>query len=334
MERQPNFRSRKFFTLFGASCAILLPPHAASVYAVNATYPTKPVRFIVPTQSGGPSDMFARTLAQKLTQTWGQPVVVDNRGGAGGTIGTDIVAKAAADGHTLLLASNAALINVSLYPNLPYNFATDFAPITQIGETPFVLSVHSVVAAKSVQELVALAKSKPRGLSYASAGTGVASHLAGAMFAFRSGIEAVHVPYKGQGPATTALLSAEVNFMFINPINALSLLAAGRVRGLAVSGNRRFAGLPLIPTVAESGYPGFDVTVWFAVVSAAATPMPVVEQLNREIVRILRLPDVRGQLEAQGVQIIANTSAEFGRFIKTDIVKWAEAVKVSGARAD
>jgi tripartite-type tricarboxylate transporter receptor subunit TctC len=333
MKRQRHFSAQHCFRMLGPFFA-LLQLHTASVCAANATYPTKTVRFIVPTQSGGPSDMLARSLAQKLTQMWMQSVVVDNRGGAGGTIGTDIVAKSAADGHTLLLASNAALINMSLYTHLPYNFATDFAPIAQIGETPFVLSVHSAVAVNSVQELVALGKSKPRRLSYGSAGTGVASHLAGAMFASRAGFDAVHVPYKGQGPATTALIGGEVNFMFANPINVLPLLAAGRVRGLAVSGSRRFPGLSAVPTVAESGYPGFDVSVWFSVVCAAATPKAVVEQVNRDIVQILKMPEVRSQLEAQGVQIIANTNPEFARVIQMEIVKWAEAVKVSGARAD
>ncbi len=299
-----------------------------------ADYPSKPIRVIVPTAPAGPSDMLGRTIGQKLNQRWGQPVVIDNRGGAGGTIGTEIGAKAAPDGHTLLIASASAVINVTLYPKLPYNFATDFAPVTQIGATPFVLVVHPGTPAQSVQELIALAKAKPGSLTYASAGVGVASHLAGATFQSMGRIDVVHVPYKGQAPATADLLAGQIAFMFNNPIVSLPLLKAGRLRALAVSGARRFPALPDTPTVAESGLPGFNVTIWFSVVVPAGTPAPVVELLNREINSILRMPDVRERFEALGVEIIGNSSAEFARVIRTDIAKWAEAVKLSGAKAD
>ena len=314
--------------------AALIALACCAAPAPAADYPSKPVRFIVPTAAGGPSDTLARAVGTRLSQNWGQSVVVDNRGGAGGTIGTDIAAKSPADGHTLLLASNAAVINVSLYSKLPYDFATDFAPVTQLGETPFVLAVHPAVPVKSVRELIALAKAKPGTLSYGSAGVGVASHLSGAIFQSNAGIDVVHVPYKGQAPATADLLAGQIAYMFNNPITCLPLIKAGRLRALAVSGARRFAMLPDTPTVAESGLPGFDVTVWFSVVVPAGTPAPVIERLNHEIVAILHLPEVRERLEAQGVEIIGNSTEAFARAIKADIVKWAAAVKQSGARAD
>jgi tripartite-type tricarboxylate transporter receptor subunit TctC len=320
----------ELLTVLGLVSNVALPP----AYGAMPVWPQKPIRFIVPTQPAGPSDMLARTLAQKLGPMWGQTVVIDNRGGAGGTLGTDIAAKSAPDGHTLLLASAAAVINVTLYARLPYNFATDFAPITQIGATPFVLVTNMGVPAKSVQELIALAKLKPGTLTYGSAGVGVASHLAGAIFQSSSGIDVVHVPYKGQAPATTDLIAGQIAYMFNNPITALPQVKAGRIRALAVSGAKRFPLLPDVPTVAESGLSGFDVTIWFSVVTGAGTPRSVIDQLHGQIVNALHMPDVRERLEAQGVGIIANTPEEFARVIKADIAKWAIAVKASGARAD
>ena len=323
---------------FPTAAAILLCAPAVAAAQGNPSgslqYPIKPVRFVVPTAAAGPSDLLARTLAQRLNPGWGQSIVVDNRGGAGGVIGTDIVAKAAPDGHTLLLASASATINVSLYAKLPYNFATDFAPITQIGFTPFVLVTNPSVPARSVQELVALAKAKPGALTYGSAGTGVVSHLAGAIFQSMSGTDVVHVPYKGQAPATADLIAGQIAFMFNNPVTALPQVKAGKLRALAVSSAQRFPALPEVPTVAESGLPGFDVTIWFGVVTTAGTPRAIVERVNADMVRVLRTPEVRERLEQQGLEIIAGTVDEFALVIKADIAKWAKAVKQSGARAD
>jgi len=318
------------------SCAVVLATVllTGTTHAATTSWPQRPIRFIVPTAPAGPSDMLARTLSQKLGPMWGQTIVIDNRGGAGGTLGTDMAAKSAPDGYTLMLASAAAVINVTLYARLPYNFATDFAPVTQLGATPFVLVTHPAVPAKTTKELIALAKAKPGTLTYASAGAGVASHLAGAIFQTTSGIDVVHVPYKGQALATTDLLAGQITYMFGNPITALPQVRANRLRALAVSGANRFPLLPDAPTVAESALPGFDVTIWFSVVTMAGTPRAIIERLHRDIVSVLKMPDVRERLEVQGVEIIGNSPDEFARVIKTDIAKWAVAVKASGARVD
>jgi len=316
-------------TLACLATLLAIPAHGAA-----PAWPQRPIRFIVPTAPAGPSDMLARTLSQKLGPMWGQTIVIDNRGGAGGTLGTDTAAKAAPDGYTLLLASAAAVINVTLYARLPYNFATDFAPVTQLGATPFVLVTHPAVPAKTTKELIALAKAKPGTLTYGSAGAGVASHLAGAIFQSTSGIDVVHVPYKGQALATTDLMAGQINYMFGNPITALPQVRANRLRALAVSGANRFPLLAEVPTVAESALPGFDVTIWFSVVTMTGTPRPIIDQLHRDVVTVLKMPDVRERLEVQGVGIIGNSPDEFARVIKTDIAKWAVAVKASGARVD
>ena len=318
------------------AAAALLHAQAAAQSGQNAAadYPARPIRFVVPFLAGGPSDVLARTLGQKMNQDWGQAVVIDNRAGAAGIIGADLVAKSAPDGYTLLMAQVGDTISMSLYSKLPYNFERDFAPITLVGLTPFILVAHPSLPAKNVQELIALAKARPGALTFASGGTGVASHLAGELFKSTAGIDIVHVPYKGQAPATADLLGGQVSFMFNNPITSLPHVKAGKLRALAVSTAKRFSGLPDVPTVAESGLAGFDVGFWLGTLAPAGTPRTVIAKLNAEMVKILHLPDVVEKLGAMGVEIVGNSPEEFARIIKADVVKWGKVVRESGAKAD
>jgi tripartite-type tricarboxylate transporter receptor subunit TctC len=322
-------------TLAVATC---LAPAGASAQTNPAqsasTYPNKPIRLVVPFAAGGPSDVMARALAQKMTQEWGQPVVVDNRIGASGIIGVDAVAKSAPDGYTLLLSQVGDTISVSLYSKLPYNFEKDLAPITLAGLTPFILVTHPSVPVNNVTELIALAKAKPGGLSYGSSGAGTASHLAGELFKSMAGIDIVHIPYKGQAPATTDLLGGQIPMMFNNPITSLAHVKTGRLRALAVSTAKRFSQLPQVPTIAESGLPGFDVGFWLGALAPTGTPRPIIDKLNAVMVKALRDPEVVERLAGLGVEIIGNSPDEYGTVIRTDIVKWGKVVKESGAKAD
>lgn len=327
--------SLKKFTVLVSAAALLACAHAIAQSDKGAAeYPNRPLRFVVPFLAGGPSDVLARTLGQKMVQDWGQPVVIDNRAGAAGIIGADLVAKSAPDGYTLLMAQVGDTISMSLYSKLPYNFERDFTPITLVGLTPFILVVHPALAAKNVPELIALAKAKPGALTFASGGTGVASHLAGELFKSTAGIDIVHVPYKGQAPATADLLGGQVSFMFNNPITALPHIKAGKLRALAVSTAKRFPGLPDVPTVAESGLPGFDVGFWLGTLAPAGTPRAVIAKLNAEMVKILRMPDVGERLAALGVEVVGSSPEEFARVIRADVVKWGKVVRDSGAKAD
>ena len=299
-----------------------------------ADYPSRPIRIVVPFAAGGPSDIMARTLAQKLTLAWGQPVVVDNRTGAAGIIGADAVAKSAPDGYTLLQAQVGDTISVSLYSKLPYNFEKDFAPITLAGLTPFILVAHPSVPAHDLRELIALAKAKPGTLSFGSSGAGTASHLAGELLKSSAGIDITLVPYKGQAPATGDLLGGQISMMFNNPITSLAHVKTGKLRALAVSTGKRFSQLPEVPTVAESGLPGFDVGFWLGALAPAGTPRPIVDKLNAAMVKALREPDVVERLAGLGVEIVGTSPDEFARVIRADIVKWAKVVKDSGAKAD
>jgi len=300
----------------------------------SAPYPNRPIRIVVPFAAGGPSDVGARILAQGMSQSWRQTVVVDNRIGASGIIGADIVARSAPDGYTLLMAQVGDAISMSLYAKLPYNFMKDFAPITLVGQTPFILVAHPSVPVKTVQDLIALAKAKPRSLTFGSAGTGVASHLAGELFKGTAGIDVVHVPYKGQAPATNDLLGGQITYMFNNPITALPHIRSGKMRALGVSTAARFSGLPDVPTVAESGLPGFAVGFWLGPLAPAGTPRAVIDKLNGEMVRMLRSPEVVERLSPMGLEILATSPDEFARVIKADVAKWAKVVKDAGIKAD
>jgi tripartite-type tricarboxylate transporter receptor subunit TctC len=297
-------------------------------------YPDKPIRIIVPYPPGGFNDTLARTLGQKLTEKWRQPVIVDNRPGGGGTIGTNLAAKSAPDGYTLLIVSFAFAVNPALYASLPYDTGKDFVPIVFAASTPNLLVVNPELPVKSVKELIALAKSKPGKLNYASAGNGSSNHLSMELFKSLTGVDIVHVPYKGSAPAVTDLIGGQVDVMFDNVPNVLQQVKAGKLRGLAVSSKERSPLLKGLPSVAESSVPGFDVSVWFGVVAPAGTPQPVIAKLNAEINSILKLSEIRQAFNSQGVEPAGGTPEEFSLFFAAQATKWAKVVKHSGAKAE
>ena len=303
-----------------------------SAFADN--YPGKPIRIIVPYPPGGFNDTLARTLGQKLTEKWGQPVIVDNRPGGGTTIGTNLAAKAAPDGYTLLIVSFAFAVNPALYASLPYDTGKDLTPIVLAASTPNLLVVNPALPVKSVKELIALAKSEPGKLNYASAGNGSSNHLSMELFKSLTGVDIVHVPYKGSAPAVTDLIGGQVDLMFDNVPNVVQQVKAGKLRALAVSSKQRSPFIKELPTIAESGIPGFDVTVWFGVVASAGTPAPVVARLNAEINRALKLSDVVQLFHAQGVEPTGGSAEEFAAFLRVQAAKWAKVVKDSGAKAE
>jgi len=282
------------------------------------SYPSKSIRIIVPYTPGGFNDTLARTLAQNLHEKWGQPVVVDNRPGGGTTIGTGLAAKAPADGHTLLIVSFAFGVNPSLYTQLPYDTQRDFAPVVLAAGTPNILVVNPQLPVKSLRDLVALARSKPGKLNYATAGNGSSNHLCMEMFKSMAGVELVHVPYKGSAPAVTDLIGGQVDVMFDNVPNVLQHVKAGKLRALAISSRERSPFAPDLPTVGEAGVPGFDVSVWFGVAAPAGTPPSVVAKLNTEINRILKLPAVVELFHNQGVEPLGGTPNAFAAFLRSD----------------
>jgi tripartite-type tricarboxylate transporter receptor subunit TctC len=297
-------------------------------------YPAKPVRLIVPFPPGGPADVLGRLFGQKLSESWGQPVVVENRAGAGGNIGAEIVAKAAPDGYTLLLIANSHTINAGLYASLPYDPVKDFTPISEIASYMLVLVTHPSVPAASVAELVTLARSRPGQLKYASAGNGTMTHLAAEMFRLATGTAMVHVPYKGAAPATNDLLGGQVDLMFNNPVSSFPHVKAGKLRALAVTGSSRLVTAPDVPTIAELGYPGFEASTWYGFLGPAGIPKDVVVKLHADIVRVLRLPDVQERLAAQGFDSIGTTPEQFGDVLRVDVERWRQVVKAAGLRAD
>jgi tripartite-type tricarboxylate transporter receptor subunit TctC len=299
------------------------------------TYPSKSIRMVVPFPPGGTTDILARTIGQKMAEDWGQPVVIDNRPGAGGNIGSDLVAKAPPDGYTLLMGTiSTHAINPSLYKKLPFDPARDFAPISRVGTLPNILIVHPSVPVKSVKELIELAKSKPGDLNFASSGVGTSLHLSGELFNSMAGVKLVHIPYKGSSPALADLLGGQVKIMFDNLPSALPHVKAGKLKPLAVTSTKRVAVLPEVPTVSESGLPGFEVTSWFAVYAPAKTPKDIVTKLNGEIVKILRSADVKDKLAQLGVDAAPTTPEELAAFAKAETEKWGKVVKATGASAD
>jgi len=291
-------------------------------------FPTKPIRIVVPFPPGGPADVLARTVGDRIAAALGQPVVVDNRPGAGGNIGMELVAKAAPDGHTLALAPAGNLtVNPSLYRNVPYDVGRDFAPVTVIAAVPNVLVVNPQVPAKDLAELIAYAKANPGKLNYSSPGPGSGAHLAGELLKSSAGIDIVHVPYSGIAPAVTAVIAGDVQLMFAGAPSALPQVAGGKLRALAVASPMRIASAPALPTLSEAGLPGFDVTSWYSIVAPAATPPAVVERLQKEIARALTSPDVKAKLTGIGAEPIANTPEEFAAMIRVETAKWSKIVK-------
>ena len=308
---------------------------AAGHSQAQQAYPTKPIRMICPFPPGGTTDVVARLVAQKLTEAWGQQVVVDNRPGAGGIIGTEIVAKAAPDGYTVLLGSiTTHAVNPALYKKLNFDPVKDFAPVSLVVSSPQLLAVHPSVAAKSVKELIALAKAKPGQLNYASAGTGTSPHLTFELFKSMAGIDVVHVPYKGTGPAITDLIGGQVQMMITGVVALMPHIKSGKLRGLGVTSAKRVAALPDLPTIAESGIPGFDVSSWFGVFLPGGTPKPIVAKMNAEIRKILEVPEVRQRLIGQGADPASNTPEEFAAYVKAEMAKWGKVARDTGTRAD
>ena len=272
----------------------------------------------------------ARALSQKLNEAWKQPVVVDNRGGANGTIGTALVAKAPADGLTLLIVPSGFAVNPSIYPNLPYDQSKDLAAVSQLASGPLVLALHPSVPVTSVKQLIALAKARPGQLNYASSGNGSPPHIATELFKLMTRIDMAHIPYKGTGPAAVDLLSGQVSLYFMNALSAVPFVKAGRVRAIAVSSPQRSAVMPELPTVAEAGVPGYEYTNWYGLLAPGATPKDAIAKLNREVVRILQLPDVKERLTADGAEVVGSTPEEFAAFLKREQEKFAKVVKSAG----
>ncbi len=315
-----------------AVLALMLATAGASAQG----YPTKPIRLVVPYPAGGPLDIMARAIGQKLTEAWKQPVVVDNRAGAGGNIGADFVAKSAPDGYTLLMGAVAThAINPSLYSKIPYDPVKDFAPVALVAQVPNILVVNPAVPAKTVRELIALARAQPGTLNFGSGSTGSTGHLAGELFNTMAGVKMVHIPYKGAAPATADLLGGQVQLMFDNLASALPNVKAGKLRALAVTTLARSPAIPELPTIAESGLPGFDLTTWFGLLVPAGTPPEIVARLNAEIVRALDAKDMRERLEKMGAEPLSNNTPErFAAFIRSEAAKYARVVKDSGAKVD
>lgn len=302
----------------------------------QGTFPQKPIMLVVPFAPGGPTDAMARTLANSMKPVLGQPMLVDNKPGAGGNIGADLVARSEADGHTLLFGTSGPLaINVSLYNKINYDPVKSFAPIIQIGHLPNVLVVHPSVPAKNVQELIAYAKANPGKLSFASSGNGASSHLAGVLFNMRAGTDIQHVPYKGTGPALNDLLGGQVAMAFTDVLTAMPHVKSGKLRLLGVTSAKRSQASPDTPTLMEQGVKDFDVSVFFGIVAPAGTPPDTVAKLNAAFTQVMQQPEVKKNLAAQGLEPPpATTPAQLASFMRSEIAKWHEVVKVSGARVD
>ena len=320
-----------------ASVALLIASVALPALAATpdaALYPVKPIRLVVPFAPAGSADALARTIQPALSEALGQTLVIDNRPGASSTIGTDMAAKAAPDGYTLVLITTTHTVNPSLYAKLPYDAVRDFAAISLVVSQPNILVVHPAMAAKSVRELVALAKAKPNTLNFASGGNGSSPHLSGELFKIVAGIQVAHIPYKGSGPGVTDLLGGHVQIMFAGPLALEQHIKSGRLRALAVADRRRSAVLPEVPTMTEAGFPGVETGTWYGMLAPARTPPAAVTFIQRAIVRILQAPDMKSRMLNQGVDIVASSPAEFEKFIITEVAKWSRVVQAAGVHAD
>ena len=307
--------------------------HSASAQPAN-TYPAKPLRLIVALPAGGPTDILARLIAQPLAASLGQPIVVDNRPGAGGNIGAEMVAKSPADGYTLFMGTSGPLaINASLYQSIGFDPLRDFAPIILAASAPFVIVANPAVPANNVKELIALAKARPGQINYGSV-QGNASHLATELFDYMAGIKMTLVPYKGAAQATTDVIAGQIQLSFASTPGSVSLLKSGKLKAIAVTSAKRIGALPEVPTVAESGLPGYEASVWYGVVAPAKTPHEIIAKLNAEISKILRERGHRDKIAASDFEVTVSTPEEFGKFIRTETAKWAKVVKASGARAE
>jgi len=308
---------------------------AAPTPAGAQTYPARPVKLVVPFPPGGSLDVAGRLIAQRLTEEWGQPVVVENKPGAGGNIGADLVAKSAPDGYTILLgALSTHAVNPNLYSKMPYDAAKDFAPITLIATTPNVLVVNAALPVGNVREFIAYTKANPGKLAFGSGSNGSAGHLAGELYKIETGTDAVHIPFKGGAPATQALLAGDTQFMFDNLANAMAQIKAGKLKALAVTTAERSKLAPELPTMAEAGLPGFDISTWYGLFAPAGTPGPIIAKWNADVARILITPDVRAKFIADGAEPAPDTPEQFAQFIARELAKYARIVKLSGAKVD
>ena len=329
MLKRPTARVEDVLGVVLLSIALLAPS------ALQAQpYPSRPIKVVVPYPAGGAVDIVARTIGQPLAEALKQPVIVDNRPGASANIGMEMVAKAAPDGYTLLMASNGIATNMALFPNLTFDGRRDFAPVAKIGHAPLVIVVPAASPAKSLKELIAMAKAEPGKLTYASAGNGSSGHLAGELLKSTAKIDVLHVPYKGGAPAITDLLGERISFMPINPVEVMAHVRAGKLRALAVASDKRVPSLPDVPTVAEAGLPGYEVSVWWGVVAPARTPPDVVRLLNAETNKALANPSVANKLGELGVVVTPGTPDQFAAFITAQTDLWSAVVKSAGIKPD
>ena len=312
--------------------AVAMSSMALSAFA---QYPTKPIKMVVPFPPGGTTDIMARAVAADLQKSLGQPVIVDNKAGAGGNIGSDYVAKSAPDGYTLLMGTvGTHAINVSLYPKMPYDAVKDFAPVSLVAGVPNVLVAAPNYPVNSVKDLIDAAKKSPNMVTFASSGNGTSIHLSGELFKQLAGVQMTHVPYKGSSSALPDVMSGQVNVMFDNAPSVMPQIKGGKLKAIAVTSSKRSPALPNVPTIAESGLPGFEATSWFGVLAPAGTPKEIVDKLSHAIAKALQTPEMKDRLAAQGAEAVGNTSEQFAAHIKEEIDKWAKVVKASGARVD
>jgi len=306
----------------------------ADLFAATVSYPSRPVRMIVPYAPGGGADTLARSVAHALSEQHGYSIVVDNRGGGGTILGSDIAAKALPDGHTIIMVASTHAVVSSLYKTLPYDPVKDFSPVIRVASAPNLLALHPSLPAANVRELVALAKAQPGKLVYGSSGNGGGSHLAMELFKSLTNIDMLHVPYRGTGPAMIDLLSGQVKLMFGGMVGTLPNVKSGRLRAIAISSAKRSPVVPDVPTVAESGFPAYEATTWYGILAPAGTPAAVVKQLNRQIAASIQDPRLRQRITDQGGEPSSTTPEEFAAYIRTEVAKWAKVVKSSGARVD
>jgi tripartite-type tricarboxylate transporter receptor subunit TctC len=330
----PRLAARILWFRTAMRCAVAASLAGAAFCAAAQDYPSKPVRIIVPFAAGGPADVYARFIGQRLQDALGQSFVVDNRPGAGSIIGTDAVAKSAPDGYTLLLMSNTHTVNESLIPNKPFQLMRDFVPVAPINYSDLVLVAKAALPVTNVRELIAAAKAKPGGMSYASSGPGTPYHMAGELFKAMAGVAIVHIPYKGSSGARTDVIGGQVEMMFDAIPTMVEHVKSGKVKALGTTGKTRSTVMPDVPTVDEAGVPGYEATIWLGLLAPKGTPAAVVNRLNAEVVKIVSNPEVRRTWAAQGATPMAMGVDEFTRYMNEDIAKWARIVKISGAKAD
>ncbi len=314
------------------ACALLYALSASAAWAQS--YPTHPVKVVVPYAVGGSADVYGRFLAAKLSESMGHPFVIENRPGGGAVIGTDAVAKSAPDGYTLLVMSNTHTVNETLIPKKPYDLMRDLAPVTGINSQDLLLVAAPGVKANNLREFIALAKQAPGKLNYASSGPGTPYHMAGELFKHLAGVDIVHVPHKGSDQARTAVLGGQVDMMFDAISTIVSHVHAGKLKGLATTGKSRSPVTPNIPTVGEAGVPGYEATIWLGLMAPAATPRPVLERLSAEVNKVINSPDVKENWGKQGAAPLGMSPEEFGKFVREDIAKWAKLVKETGMKVD